>query len=225
MELKNADPEDLNDILYSIGQSFNISYEPLELIHIKTFGEMCDHITNKIKLTHKNSCTTQQGFYKLRSTFASILKVDKNLITPKTPIKDILPRSKRKSIIRHIESNMGIGFSLLRPRFFVSCSLFILLFLSLIALFFSWKIALFGIGLSIASLWITFSTGIELDLETFGQLTQQVVRENYIKSRRDSSTFNRNEIQKVIVDWFSYYLDIEESRLTREARFAENEFY
>ena len=47
-----------------------------------------------------------------------------------------------------------------------------------------------------------------------------MTRENYLKSRRNSKTFNKNEIEKVLTDWFSNDLDLDKSKLTRDAKFV-----
>ena len=42
-------------------------------------------------------------------------------------------------------------------------------------------------------------------------------RENYLQSRRNPKTFNRSEIEKVLIDWFSLHLSLERSKLTKDA--------
>lgn len=73
---------------------------------------------------------------------------------------------------------------------------------------------------SIAGLWLANKIGNELDLQTVGQVAEKMTRENYIKSRRNSKTFNKNEIEKVLTDWFSNDLYLDKSKLTREAKFV-----
>lgn len=73
-ELNNIDPENIEDLLVKVEKSFNIKFVGNELIALLTFGELCDHIVNKIKLDHSDNCTTQQAFYKLRNAISLILK-------------------------------------------------------------------------------------------------------------------------------------------------------
>ncbi|MDR2271052.1 MAG: hypothetical protein LBF27_09125 [Sphingobacterium sp.] len=80
-ELENVDPDDISDLLVKLEKSFDMKFESTELMHIFTFGELCDHITNKIQLAHSNDCTSQQAFYKLRDAMASILQIDYKTIT------------------------------------------------------------------------------------------------------------------------------------------------
>ena len=61
LELKNIDPEDVEDLLVKVENSFNIKFADGELSHIQSFGEICDHIKGKIQFTRKQDCTTQQA--------------------------------------------------------------------------------------------------------------------------------------------------------------------
>jgi len=217
-ELKNTDPDDIEDLLVKVEKSFGIEFSENELVNVQTFGELCDHIKNKIQLDQKDDCTSQQAFYKLRNVLSSILKVDKDEIIPNTQLVDLLPRQLRKTKIKQIEQSLGFKLALLRPPHFVTNFLLLLLLGSIISLFFSWQLGLSGIGLSIGGLWFAFKVGNELDLKTVGQVAEKMTRENYLKSRRNSKTFNEKEIERVLIDWFSNDLVIAKSKLTREAR-------
>ncbi|WP_216660776.1 hypothetical protein, partial [Sphingobacterium prati] len=80
-QLENVDPDDISDLLVKVEKSFDMEFGSTELMHIFTFGELCDHIANKIQLAHSNDCTSQQAFYKLRDAMASILQIDYKTIT------------------------------------------------------------------------------------------------------------------------------------------------
>jgi len=60
--------------------------------------------------------------------------------------------------------------------------------------------------------------GEELKVDTVGQLADKITQENYLKSRRDPSTFNDKEINELLKDWFSNHLDLDKSKLSREAK-------
>ena len=217
-ELKNTDPEDIEDLLVKVEDSFDIKFADNELAHLQTFGEMCDHIKSKLQLAQTDDCTTQQAFYKLRRTLISALQIDKEKITPETLLVDLLPRHIRKSKTKQIEQDLGFKLSLLRPPHFVTGFLVLLFLSSLIGLGIAWQFGLAGLGLSIGGLWLAAKIGNELDLKTVGQLAEKMTRENYLKSRRNPKTYNDNEIEKVLTDWFSSDLGIDKSKLTRVAR-------
>lgn len=219
-ELKDIDPEDIEDLILKIESSFNIKFGDTELIHVSTFGELCDILANKIQLENSNDCTSQQAFYKLRDAISSTLQIDKNKISTDCELQNILPRQSRKSRIKKIENHLGFNINLLRPPHWLTTTLAIILLGSLIALFFNTEMGLLGLLFSMIGLWLSFKTANELDVNTVGELVKKITRENYLKSRRNPNTFNRNEIEKVLIDWFSYDLDINENKLTRDAKFT-----
>lgn len=218
IELKNIDPEDIEDLLVKVEDSFDIKFADNELAHVQTFGEMCDHIKGKIQLENTDDCTTLQAFYKLRTAIATTLQLDRHELTTDTLLADLLPRRTRRTRTKKIEHELGFKLSLLRPPHFVTGFLALLLLASFIEVFFNWQLGLAGLGLSIGGLWLAGETANELDIKTVGQLAEKMTRENYLKSRRNPKTYNDNEIEKVLTDWFSNDLGIDKTKLTREAR-------
>jgi hypothetical protein len=217
-ELKNVDPEDIEDLLVKVETSFDIKFVGNELIHITTFGLLCDHIANKIQLEKLDDCTSQQAFYKLRDSISSTLNIDKKTISTSLPLTNFLPRQSRRSRIKKLEEHLGFKLNILRPPHWVTITLMVLLLASIVGLFFNWQIGLSGLSFSIAALWFAVKTGNELDLQMVGQIAKKMTRENYLKSRRNSKTFNKNEVEKVLTDWFSNDFDLDKSKLTREAK-------
>ena len=217
-QLKNIHPEDIEDLLVKVEKSFNIKFVSNEFVGLSTFGELCDHITNKIKPGHSDNCTTQQAFYKLRNAISSTLNI--NNVKTDTLLADILPRQHRISAVRQIENKLGFKLSFLRPTHFVSGTLIIILLASIVGLFINWRVGLLGLLFSIGGLSIAKRFGKEIDIDTVGELAEKMTRENYLKSRRYSKTFNKNEIENILREWFSNDLDLDKATLTRDAKFV-----
>ena len=93
-------------------------------------------------------------------------------------------------------------------------------FSSLVSLAFFWQLGLAGVLFSILGFKLVDKFGNELDLQTVGQLAEKIARENYLKSRRNPATVNRNEIVKKIEDLFRTDLDLEDSELNRQSAFV-----
>ena len=218
-ELKNIDPDDISDLLIKVENSFNITFSDTELTHISMFGELCDHIANKIQLDHTDDCTSQQAFYKLRDAISLILQIDKKTISTNHSLADFLPRKNRRLRTQKLEEQLGFKLNILRPPHWVTGTLSIISLASFVGLFLNWQIGLFGLVFSIAGFWLTSKIGNELDLQTVGQVAEKMTRENYLKSRRNSNTFNKKEIEKVLTEWFSYDLCLDKSELNRESKF------
>ena len=218
-ELKNINFEEIGDLLVKVETSFDIKFVGDELVHITTFGQLCDHIANKIQLDNSDDCTSQQAFYKLRDSIATTLQIDSKTISPDFILADLLPRKSRRSITKKIEKHLGFKLNILRPPHWVTGTLAIIFIASLIGLYFNWQIGLLGLGFSIAGLWLVNKIGKELDLLTVGEVAEKMIRENYLKSRRTPKSFNRSEIEKVLTALFSNDLDLDIRKLTREAKF------
>jgi hypothetical protein len=185
-----------------------------------TFGQLCDHIANKIQLDNSDDCTSQQAFYKLRNAISSTLQFDNKTITTDFPLVKLLPRQSRRVRTKKLEKHLGFKLNILRPPHWVTGTFVILLLASIVEIFFNWQIGLFGLLFSIAGLWVANKIGNELDLQTVGQVAEKMTRENYLKSRRNPKTFNKKEIEKVLTDWFSHELYINKNKLTRDAKFV-----
>ena len=220
IELKNIDPEDISDVLEKVEKSFGFKFGDSELKDVKTFGELCDLITNKVQGDNVNDCTTQQGFYKLRNAIAATQVIHKSSITTDTNLKQLFPRHNRREKIKELQNELDMTFDILDIKAWLGWAIFIGIAGSLILFFFNWKLALSGLTFFLAISWIAYEFfAKEFKLATVGQLTEKLTRENYLKSRRNSSTINRNEISQKVKEFFSKELDLEEEVLTRQATF------
>jgi len=215
--LENIDPEDIEDLLRKIELSFEIRFADNELKEIATFGELCDHISNRIRLENIGDCTSQQAFYKLRDAITASLPFDAKTISPDFPLKILLPQESRRSKVRKLESHLGFKLNILRPPNWLTNTLYILFLVSFGWLFVDWQSALAGFALSVIGVRLANKMGNELDLQTVGQVAEKMTREYYLKSRRNPKTFNKKEVEKVLRDWFSKELYLEKGELTREA--------
>ncbi len=218
--VENIDSKDAGDLLVKIEKSFDIKFGNTELMHIKTLGELCDHIINKIQLDNSDDCTTQQAFYKLRDAITTLFSIDNKTLTTDFPLNNFLSRQRRKEKIRDLEDYLGVHLKILRPPHWVTNTLLILLLVSIVGLFFKWQFGLLGLCISFGGLWFSNKIGNELDVQTVGQLAEKMTRENYLKARRNPKTVNRNEIEKLLNDWFINDLCLDKSKLTREAKFV-----
>lgn len=217
IELNNIDPEDISDTLVKIEKSFGFKFSKDELANIKTFGELCDIISSKMNLELSDDCTTQQVFYKIRQSIADIQLLEKNAITPDSILEDLFPKKSRRQKILQIGKELGFSLKILQPRKWVSATLLMILFSSLVGLFINWKLGIAGLVLSIVGFRIADRLGREFTVKTVGEVADKMAREHYIKSRRNPKTANQQEIVKKIKELFSHDLDLDSSVLTSEA--------
>lgn len=219
IELKNIDPLDIEDLLLKIEFSFGIEFFENELKHIKTFGEFCEYVENKVELENTNDCTSQQAFYKLRNALSEILKKDKEEIHPNLLIEKTIPKNNRKKIIKQLEEKIDFELNILIVPEWILSILFLILFGFIITLFFFFEFGVLGIIFTLLCYWISGKFALKYEFKTLGQIAEKMIRKNYLKSRKNSKTINRNEIRKVLTDIFSNELFIEKSELGNEAIF------
>jgi hypothetical protein len=193
-----ADIEDIEDVIKVIETSYDIKFEPNELGHLKTFGEMIDYIIGKIQLTDKEDCTSQQGFYKLRDAITKIRNLDRGEIAPGQKLMTLFPRQTRSSDLTEIEKELGFKLNGLRPRHFITITLVGLFLISTALFFVDWKYALSGILLAGILSWTSEKMGIEFKDKTIGELTERMTQRNYVQSRRNKKTINKREIEEKI---------------------------
>ncbi|CAM4364093.1 hypothetical protein [Flavobacterium terrigena] len=217
-KLNNVDSEDIEDAIIKIEKSFNIKFEVNELSQVKTFGELSDAIIDKIQLENIESCTTQQAFYKIRKAISELFYIEN--IKPETKLVEIFPRKNRRKDIKKFEKTLGFKTDILNPKTIISITLTLFTIASLIYIFFNWKMGLLGIITSIFGLKIANIFGKEFHLKTIGELSKKITKENYLNSRRDSNSFNKKEIESIIIELFCEYTAIKKHELTRESTFV-----
>ncbi len=201
-ELKDIDSEDIEDLLVKAEKSFDLKFGYTELVHLTTFGQLCDHIAAKIQLDNSADCTSQQAFYKLRDAISATIQIDKKSISTNSLLEDFLPLESRRLRVNQLEEYLGFKLNILRPPDWVTMTLGILLLASFFGFGFNWQVGLAGLIFSLAGFRIAYQLGNELDVQTVGQVAEKMTRENYLKSRRNSTTFNKKEINEILTHWF-----------------------
>ncbi len=218
-KLNSVDPEDIGYVLTKIQRSFNIKLDNEGLGDVDTFGDLCEAIINKISLEHEDTCTTQHAFYMLRNAIAAVMNIDKCSITPQTRLSKILPKENRLQLIAEIENELGFKTNLLQPKQWIVTLFGLTLISSFIICFYNWPIGIAGLLSSGISLKLAGKFGKEMHLKTVGDLANKISRESYLRSRRNSCTINKNEVEQKVRELFINELKLEPIVLTRKSRF------
>jgi len=212
-KLENIDSEDLNDTLRSIEFSFGIQFTDDELTLKLSFGEFCNLIENKITGVNIESCTSQQAFYKLRNAIAAQCNIAATSIFTNTSLLELFPVKQRRRNIKAIEKNLGFKLKVLDTYTFVIIFLGVSFLVFFIGLFFNWHL-IFGLLITCMLIWISNKTANQFNETTVGNLAAKMARNNYLLSRRNQNSFNRNEIVKTVQSIFVEHHGIDMSELT-----------
>jgi hypothetical protein len=219
-KLKEIDSEDFEYFLVEVEASFGIRFENYELAHISTLGELCDYISDKIQLQNAEDCTSQQAFYKLRKAISKVLELDSKEILPNTQLVKLLPSETRKVKVKLLEKELGFNLKILRPPHWLTYSLAYLMMASLPIIFINRLIGFYSALLSILGFFISEKLGNELDESMVADLARKITRQHYLLLRRDQNTFNKAEIESLLIDWIRNKFDVDKNKLTRDAQFA-----
>lgn len=217
--LKDCHEDDVEMIVHSIEDSLCIRFEDNELFHVKTFGEFCDAVLNKMEGETKADCTTQQAFYKIRNAFSEVLEIDKKAIFPDSLLKDFLPENVRREKIKQIELQLGFKLHTLEPPLWISLPLGALFIVALFVFIFHWQMGLASILGSVLLITIANRLGNVLSWETMGELAEKVVQNNYIKARSNPNSYNPKEVVELIKNHFKANLDVDDDALKPESTF------
>lgn len=217
MSLVNADPDDIDDVLLKVEASFDIKFESDELAHIRTFGELCDHIISKTRFEKKEDCTTQQAFYKLRNALSIALSVSPGEITPGTVLDDLIPHKSRRRKIAKINAVLGFDSQVLEVHIVTALITGSAAILSIVLLFSHFATGFFLLLLSILALHIARSTARQFRPATVGEWAEMITREHYFKSRRYSTSGNKTEMRKVLHELFIRDLKLNPNKLSGDS--------
>ena len=220
-ELKNVDPEDIDDLIPILDKSFDIKLTSNDFKSIKTFGDFCDAVIKRIDSVNLEDCTSQQAFYKLRNALGKTLNIDKDSIALATPMENLFHRKARLKMIRKLYQNIGFKFKVVQPKEWISFSLAVIFIVSLVTIFFKWKWGLCGLAIYFLIGKISDILGKEFVVETVGGVTKMITREHYSSSRRKPGTANNNEVVKTIQDLFIDKLGLDATVLHGNAVFNE----
>lgn len=219
--LKNIDDEELDDFLVDLQKSYGIKFGDQDLTHVNTYGELCDVIMHKLDDYEDTSdCTSQQAFYKLRTALGATFSIDQSAIRVDTKLEELIHRKNRISNVKRLRKNLGLNIYLLTPPSWYVFLIVVVSILSLIAFFFSWKIAVSGILLAIALGKIGSWFGKEFSNETVRELVQEMKNLHYRDSRRDRNTVNKAEMRKLLDEMIKERFDVDKAQLTRDAKFG-----
>jgi len=220
MQLRNVDPEDIEDMLPIIERSFGVKFTQAHVDGVITFGQLCDMVERTIDLPHEDGCTSQQAFYKLREAILSVQGINPSTLIPAAKLEDVFPRKNRRLAIKQMEQSLGFPLEILKPKAWVVNFLLIGFIIALVSLFFFVVAGQVAIMVLVVCTLLANHFGNELKLVTLGDSAAYIAREHYRLARRNNFTINKWEVAAKIKELFMDRLSVPAHWLTREATFV-----
>lgn len=211
-KLGHFEIEDLEMALEKFEKDYQILID--ERIPAKNFQELTDYLLSKFEVVHREGCTTQQAFYKLKNAMEKN-KILASFISPQSLLEEVFSREERKQNLKYIEGELGVKLDVLRPKNWLIYGLMLMFFMLLISLFWNFWWGLLGLGIWYILSRIIFQQGNEFKIKTMGDLVKIMVRGNYFQSRRNAQSMNREEFKAVVLDYFSEEMCMEKEELSR----------
>ncbi|MES2777820.1 MAG: hypothetical protein V4722_26810 [Bacteroidota bacterium] len=221
VKLNESDPEDIGNVLGLIDKSFALKLDNNAFDHARTYGDICDIVTASAALRYEievdNKCTTQKAFYKIREAISNTQLVQQSLINPGTRLDQLFPRAGRRRGLKEVSKILNIKIDILSMKGGLFTILTIGFIASLITFFFNSQLAWEGLIFTTIACWVANKFNSELDMETVGDFTKKLVRENYMRFRTHQNTINKKEMLRIIDDLFINKLLVSSEELYRDA--------
>lgn len=214
--LTYADPEEILHVIELAERSFGADLSPVYDTQVNTLGEFIDLMHQYTPGESTTDCTTQQAFYRLRSSLVIVSGVDPTAIRPDTALANLIPLAKRGRFIAKLDHELGIATDLLVLKSWVGIALAIILLVSLFGLVPGWPYSAVGLCVYGLGVWWPGQITTTLSVKTVGQLAQKISREHYRTVRRNATTVNRSELESFLFDLFSHELGTPRHQLTRD---------
>jgi hypothetical protein len=204
MEILKLDPEDVNEVLDQVEQSFDVDCQKASLADIQTFGGLVNWISASMTQADSDDCTSQQAFYKLRNELSEVLSIDKVSIRPSTELATLFDKKTRRQQTKQLEQRLGFSVDLLvfKPIFvYLVTAIFLA---SFVVLFIKplYGICGFVCFFGLVELLSHIAAANTFSSRTVGQLAEKISCERYLWARRNPETVNRNELTRKVKQLF-----------------------
>jgi hypothetical protein len=189
---------DYPGILQKMEYSFGVHFNNRDLDGVSNFGTLCDIVTGKLNSGSVEERTTQQAYYKVCSAIVLTQPIDRTSITPDSRLDTFFPATGRRKKIKAFQKALGVEFDLLAVKDSMEWAILLSAATTMIAPFFSWLIAIIWLAFTIIIGLLAATFGKDLKFTTIRELSEQVAREHYSKTKCHPATIDKNEISVML---------------------------
>lgn len=220
--LQKTDSQDIDDMIEAIEYSFDIIFVERELSEINSIRALCNLICSKINFLQRDTCTTQQAFYKFRKAYYHTQNTTISLHTTSL-LTDIFPKKQRRQNLAQIEKELGIKIHVLQPSTWISSALLLLFVGCIVLLLTSPMLAIVGLISTVTTYILMHKFASRFTIHSVKELITIIVKENYQKLR-SSDTYNPKEIEPIVISYFKDQLGLDDTKFDQYATFKRHNF-
>jgi acyl carrier protein len=217
------------ELLMEIEDAFKISISDEEVGQAVTVGKLYQCVLDKIKVSTEERCSSQKSFYLLRAALRENLGIEAKSVTPRTTTENLFPKPDRRKLWSKISTNVPYKFPeltyssriyalfsiacaisayswiyLLSQSFFISCFLFIPVFIL--------------VYLLMKKIFLPIKLTIPDTCETLGGMAKHILYHNIDYF----GTMNEQEIWGKLTFIISEQMGIDQEDIKPESNFVED---
>jgi|TARA_B110000908_G_C10060256_1_gene360279 acyl carrier protein len=202
----HIDDEDFGDLISQIENSFGIEFDYEEITNNMTIEKFSELVISKMTMENGQECSTQIVFYRIRKALTEKLGIEKSIINTKTELSSVFAKKNRINNWKNTFGEFNYNGINLQPSPFPYGISILTTIVSFFFFFGSYRIYAIPIFiLSIITAKILVKYGKTFPAKNIGELTKEIVKNNYKSVRTEKGTINITEIKKLIfiqlTDW------------------------
>ena len=202
----HIDDEDFGDLISQIENSFGIEFDYEEITNNMTIEKFSELVISKMTMENGQECSTQIVYYRIRKALTEKLGIEKSIINTKTELSSVFAKKNRINNWKNTFGEFNYNGINLQPSPFPYGISILTTIVSFFFFFGSYRIYAIPIFiLSIITAKILVKYGKTFPAKNIGELTKEIVKNNYKSVRTEKGTINITEIKKLIfiqlTDW------------------------
>ena len=202
----HIDDEDFGDLISQIENSFGFEFDYEEITNNMTIENFSELVISKMSMENGQECSTQIVFYRIRKALTEKLGIEKSIINTKTELSSVFAKKNRINNWKNTFGEFNYNGINLQPSPFPYGISILTTIVSFFFFFGSYRIYAIPIFiLSIITAKILVKYGKTFPAKNIGELTKEIVKNNYKSVRTEKGTINITEIKKLIfiqlTDW------------------------
>ena len=202
----HIDDEDFGDLISQIENFFGNKFDYEDITNNMTIEKFSELVISKMSMENGQECSTQIVYYRIRKALTEKLGIEKSQINTKTELSSVFSKKNRIKKWKNTFDEFNYNGINLQPSFIpygISILTTIVSFFFFFGSFRIYAIPIFILSIITAKILVKY--GKTFPAKNIGELTKEIVKNNYKSVRTEKGTINITEIKKLIfiqlTDW------------------------
>jgi len=227
---------DALELVLNVEDAFDVRIPDERLGEIETVGDLHDFVVSlkgNLQPT-RDTCLSASTFFRIRRALCRLLTTEPRGLRPRTPLDDVLPKDHRRELWTRLRRELKLTLpSLVRPRWLVCVSLFIVFLVTGAVAYFAYRssgpvlaavggIAVFALaGFLVLLATAPMATRVGSGFTTLRELSQFVLAHNHAALATELQSWNAADMWETLRVIIAEQLGIKAEDVARNARFRD----